>query len=73
MEDWAGLEPYYRSLQERHILSVQELLAWLRENVHRHGAKFKPQRLVKRIVGSKISPEAYLKYLNDKFGAIYEL
>ena len=50
-----------------------ELLAWLRENVHRHGAKFKPQRLVKRIVGSKISPEAYLKYLNDKFGAIYEL
>lgn len=50
-----------------------ELLAWLRENVHRHGAKFKPQHLVKRIVGSKIAPEAYLKYLNDKFGAIYEL
>ena len=50
-----------------------ELLTWLRENVHRHGAKFKPQYLVKRIVGSKIAPEAYLKYLNDKFGAIYEL
>ena len=50
-----------------------ELLAWLRENVHRHGAKFKPQHLVKRIVGSTISPEAYLKYLNEKFGAIYEL
>ncbi len=50
-----------------------ELLAWLRENVHRHGAKFKPQHLVKRIVGSKIAPEAYLKYLNDKFGAIYKL
>jgi carboxypeptidase Taq len=50
-----------------------DLLAWLRENVHRHGAKFKPQHLVKRIVGSKIAPEAYLKYLNDKFGAIYEL
>jgi carboxypeptidase Taq len=50
-----------------------ELLAWLRENVHRHGAKFKPQHLVKRIVGSTISPEPYEKYLNDKFGAIYEL
>jgi len=50
-----------------------ELLAWLRENVHRHGAKFKPQHLVKRIVGSKISPDAYLEYLNEKFGAIYEL
>ena len=50
-----------------------ELLAWLRENVHRHGAKFKPQDLVKRIVGSPISSDAYLKYLNDKFGAIYQL
>ena len=50
-----------------------ELLAWLRENVHRHGAKFKPQYLVNKIVGSKISPEPYLKYLNEKFGAIYEL
>ncbi len=50
-----------------------ELLAWLRENVHRHGSKYKPQHLVKRIVGSTISPEPYLKYLNDKFGAIYEL
>ncbi|MCJ7717147.1 MAG: carboxypeptidase M32, partial [Anaerolineales bacterium] len=50
-----------------------ELLAWLRENIHRHGAKFKPQDLVKRIVGSTISPDAYLKYLNEKFGAIYKL
>ena len=50
-----------------------ELLAWLRENLHRHGKKFKPQVLVKRIVGETISPEPYLKYLNEKFGAIYGL
>lgn len=50
-----------------------ELLAWLRENVHRHGAKFKPQYLVKKIAGSTISPDPYLKYLNEKFGAIYGL
>jgi carboxypeptidase Taq len=50
-----------------------ELLAWLRENVHRHGAKFKPQHLVKKIVGTTISPDPYLKYLTDKFGAIYGL
>ncbi len=53
--------------------NFKELLAWLRENVHQHGSKFKPQVLVNRIVGSRIKPEAYLKYLNDKFGAIYEL
>ena len=50
-----------------------ELLAWLRENVHRHGSKFKPQVLVNKVVGTTISPEPYLKYLNDKFGAIYGL
>lgn len=50
-----------------------ELLAWLHENVHRHGSKFKPQDLVTRIVGSRIAPEPYLKYLNEKFGSIYQL
>jgi carboxypeptidase Taq len=50
-----------------------DLLTWLRENVHRHGSKFKPQYLVKKVVGTTISPEAYLKYLNEKFGAIYGL
>ena len=50
-----------------------ELLAWLQEKVHRHGKKFKPQDLVKKVVGSTISPDPYLKYLKGKFGAIYEL
>jgi carboxypeptidase Taq len=50
-----------------------ELLTWLRENVHRHGKKFKPQDMVERIVGERINPEAYVKYLNEKFGAIYQL
>ncbi len=49
------------------------LLGWLREHVHQHGSKFKPQVLVKRIVGEEINPDPYLKYLNDKFGAIYKL
>lgn len=50
-----------------------DLLAWLRENVHRHGSKFKPQALVKKVVGTAISPEPYLRYLNGKFGSIYGL
>ena len=50
-----------------------ELLAWLRENVHRHGAKFEPQELVQKITGSKIDPHPYLRYLQAKFGEIYHL
>lgn len=50
-----------------------ELLAWLRTNIHRHGAKFEPQALVKRVTGSVITPEPYLRYLNKKYSEVYGL
>jgi carboxypeptidase Taq len=46
---------------------------WLREKVHRHGAKFEPQELILRITGSKIDPAAYMRYLEGKFSGIYGL
>jgi carboxypeptidase Taq len=49
------------------------LLGWLREKLHRHGAKYEPQVLVQRITGSKIDPAPYLRYLRRKYGAIYGL
>ncbi|MFN2298299.1 MAG: carboxypeptidase M32 [Anaerolineales bacterium] len=50
-----------------------ELLAWLREKVHRHGRKFSSQDLVRRVTGSPIDPQPYLRYLERKFGALYHL
>jgi carboxypeptidase Taq len=49
------------------------LLSWLREKIHRHGAKFEPQELVQRVTGSKIDPAPYVRYLQKKFGEIYNL
>jgi carboxypeptidase Taq len=49
------------------------LLGWLREKIHRHGAKFEPQELVQRVTGSKIDPAPYLRYLRSKYGEIYGL
>lgn len=49
------------------------LLAWLREKVHRHGAKFKPMDLVQRVTGQSLTAEPYMRYLREKFGGIYEL
>jgi carboxypeptidase Taq len=49
------------------------ILGWLREKVHRHGAKYEPQDLIQRVTGSKINPQPYVRYLQSKFGAIYEL
>ncbi len=47
------------------------LLGWLRENIHTHGRKYEPQELVERVTGSKITPEPYLRYLEDKYSKIY--
>jgi carboxypeptidase Taq len=49
------------------------LLGWLREKIHKHGAKFEPQDLIERATGSKIDPEPYIRYLKKKFGEIYSL
>lgn len=49
------------------------LTAWMREKVHHHGAKFKPQELIQRITGSKIDPDPYMRYLTQKYSEIYQL
>jgi len=49
------------------------LLAWLRENIHRHGAKYYPVELLQRVTGQDLTPEPYLRYLRRKFGEVYDL
>jgi carboxypeptidase Taq len=49
------------------------LLGWLRENIHRHGKKYKPDELVQRATGSSITAKPYVAYLKKKFGEIYGL
>jgi carboxypeptidase Taq len=46
-------------------------LAWLREKIHVHGAKFEPQDLIQRVTGSKIDPAPYMRYLEQKYSQIY--
>lgn len=50
---------------------LKPLLNWLRQNIHVHGAKFETQELVKKVTGSIIDPQPYLRYLKSKFKEIY--
>ena len=45
------------------------LRGWLRRELHQHGRKFEPQQLVTRITNSPITPEPYLRYLEQKYGS----
>ena len=66
-KDVSGLDECIRSGE------FSPLLDWLRENIHRHGAKYEPQTLVQKATGSKIDPQPYLRYLKKKFSEIYAL
>ena len=49
------------------------LLTWLREKIHRHGSKFEPQDLIRKVTGTGITPEPYMRYLTAKYSEIYHL
>ncbi len=50
-----------------------DLLAWLREHIHRYGSKFEPLELLERATGAGLQAEPYLEYLRTKYGEIYGL
>jgi carboxypeptidase Taq len=47
------------------------LLGWLREHVHQPGAKFEPPELIERATGQPLQSHSYIRYLKEKYGAIY--
>jgi carboxypeptidase Taq len=49
------------------------LREWLAEKVHRHGAKYGANELVRRIVGAPIEVKPFVSYLREKLEDAYEL
>src|SRR5581483_1494771 len=49
------------------------LREWLREHVHRHGAKFAMPELLERVVGGPISVTPFVTYLKRKLSEVYGL
>lgn len=49
------------------------LREWLRDNLHRYGRKFTPTETMDRLVGGPIEVGPFVRYLQKKFGQIYDL
>jgi carboxypeptidase Taq len=49
------------------------LREWLREHVHRHGAKFSTGELLQRVVGGPIAVGPFIAYLTSKLSQAYGL
>ena len=50
---------------------LSPLREWLRENVHRHGAKFTTPELLERVVGAPIAVGPFVTYLKAKLSDVY--
>ncbi|WP_066415995.1 carboxypeptidase M32 [Halorubrum aethiopicum] len=46
---------------------------WLGENVHRHGSRYETNELVRRATGEDFSADAFLAYVEGKYGELYDL
>jgi len=46
---------------------------WLTENVHRHGARYGTNELVRRATGEDLSADAFLDHVRGKYGELYDL
>ncbi|MFA6242443.1 MAG: carboxypeptidase M32 [Candidatus Hydrogenedentales bacterium] len=51
----------------------QALLAWLREKVHKHGRRMLAEDIVRKATGIEPGSNAYLRYIESKYGALYAL
>jgi len=49
------------------------LKEWLRENIHRHGRRYRPRKLVELATGHKPTIEPMMTYLEAKFGDLYSI
>jgi carboxypeptidase Taq len=47
------------------------LLDWLRQEVHGRGKRFETGPLVEKITGEPLSPRYVIRYLKDRYGALY--
>jgi carboxypeptidase Taq len=48
------------------------LLAWLREKIHRQGQRLWARPLVREVTGEELTPRYLVRYLQKKFGALYD-
>jgi carboxypeptidase Taq len=65
---WEVAQRALGDLEEQFVRGeFAQLRDWLREQIYRHGSIYPPRELLRRVSGSDLDPEPYLRYLQTKF------
>jgi carboxypeptidase Taq len=52
---------------------LSSILNWLRSNIHKHGKKYEPNELLKKVTGEKLNVDYFMDYLKEKYSKVYKL
>jgi carboxypeptidase Taq len=71
METMAGEVPHlWENVRNGNF---SEVLSWLRQRIHRFGRMYFPEELCKKVTGKPLSPDPFLRYIEEKYASVYKL
>jgi len=50
---------------------IKAINEWLRDNIHCYGKSLKPYEILERVTQERFNPEYYVRYLKEKYTALY--
>ena len=53
--------------------SFDKIREWLQTNIHQHGARYETNELIKQATGSSFTADAFVSYVTEKYGLLYNL
>ena len=57
-------------LKEGNLVPIRE---YLRDHIHKYGAVYPTNELLKQVTGEAFNPDYYIRYLTDKYTKLYHL
>lgn len=57
-------------LKEGNLVPVRE---YLRDHIHKYGASYPTNELLKQVTGEEFNPDYYIRYLTEKYTTLYHL
>jgi carboxypeptidase Taq len=69
---WAHLQDVHPRIEDDFERgNFRWLLEWLRQNIHAQGRRYSALELVRRVTGEELSPRHLVRYLRERYGALY--
>ena len=59
----------YKRIEQGNLDVIHQ---WLKDNIHKHGAVYQPEEIIKMVTGEELKADYFINYLYDKYSKIYE-